>query len=149
MHRKEMVDVFLRHLPPSYTIHTSKRLTRYEQRGDDIALTIYFADDTTAPADVLIGADGIHSAVRARMYEAAHRDECGSSASGRASSVPPEDCPRCRAANPTWTGVCSYRCLLPTKKLYELNLEHTTAGIGAILCVSLLRSCVPSVSSES
>ena len=149
MHRKEMVDVFLRHLPPSYTIHTSKRLTRYEQRADDAALTIYLADGTTTSADVLIGADGIHPAVRARMYEAAHRDECGSSASGRASSVPLEDCPRCRAANPTWTGVCSYRCLLPTEKLYTLNPEHTTDGIGEILCVSLLHPCVQSVSSES
>ena len=149
MHRKEMVDVFLRHLPPSYTIHTSKRLTRYEQCADGTALTIHFADGTITSADVLIGADGIHSAVRARMYEAAHRDECGSAGLGSATSTSLEDCPRCRAANPTWTGVCSYRCLLPTEKLYELNPEHTTARIGAILCVSLLRSCVPSVSSES
>ena len=138
MHRKEMVDVFLRNLPPSYAVHTSRRLVSYERiAGEDLhshqqVLMLHFADNTTAEADLLIGADGIHSVVRSCMYEEAHRaGRCGVS-----NGTAIEECTRYRATKPVWTGILSYRCLIPTEKLYALNPNHTTAGIGAILCVS-------------
>ena len=90
-----------------------------------------------AEADVLVGADGIHSAVRTRMYEIAHAKEClGADGEDGESSPDWRTCPRCKAAAPVWSGLHAYRCLIPTEKLYALNPHHSTASIGAILCVS-------------
>ncbi len=55
----------VRELSPS-AIHLSKALERYEE--DDQGVTLHFSDGTTAHGDVLIGADGIKSAVRAQMH---------------------------------------------------------------------------------
>ncbi|KAI0787948.1 FAD/NAD-P-binding domain-containing protein [Fomes fomentarius] len=138
MHRKDMIDVFLRHLPSSYRLHTSKRLVKYTtlEGVSGSPVTLHFADGTTAEADLLVGADGIHSATRMRMYELAHNSECATSGSSASMAVPLEECTRCAAALPTWTGVFAYRSLIPTEKLYSLNPTHTTANIGAVLCYS-------------
>ncbi|KAI0709996.1 FAD/NAD-P-binding domain-containing protein [Earliella scabrosa] len=144
MHRGDMIDVFRKHLPPSCSLHTSKRLLRYTQTFDDAnessAITLHFADGTTAQADTFVGADGIHSPTRMQMYRDAHEDECTSSTRGTGSEGGEEvsfaGCKRCSGTIPTWTGVHSYRCLIPTQKLYALNPAHTTAGVGALLCYS-------------
>ncbi|QGN48489.1 FAD-dependent oxidoreductase [Micromonospora sp. WMMD558] len=47
-------------------VHFDKALTRYEQR-DDGTVTAYFADGSSADGDLLVAADGTHSAVR-RQY---------------------------------------------------------------------------------
>ncbi|MEO0561830.1 MAG: FAD-dependent monooxygenase [Chloroflexota bacterium] len=47
-------------------IHYGKRLERYDQTDD--AVTLQFTDGTVATADLLVGADGIHSVVRRQMY---------------------------------------------------------------------------------
>ncbi|KAF2153259.1 FAD/NAD(P)-binding domain-containing protein [Myriangium duriaei CBS 260.36] len=44
------------------TLHTKKRISKIADQGNSV--TIHFEDETTAEADVVIGADGIHSAVR-------------------------------------------------------------------------------------
>jgi 2-polyprenyl-6-methoxyphenol hydroxylase-like FAD-dependent oxidoreductase len=46
-------------------VHYGKRFTHYERR-DDGTVTAYFADGTSAVGDVLVAADGAHSAVRAQ-----------------------------------------------------------------------------------
>ncbi len=48
----------------------------YERHGDD-AVTVRFADGSTAEGNVLIGAEGGHSAVRARLLPHAERVETG------------------------------------------------------------------------
>lgn len=55
----------VRELAPS-SIHLGKALDRYEE--DDQGITLHFTDGSTAHGDVLIGADGIKSAVRAQMH---------------------------------------------------------------------------------
>ncbi|MFB8035802.1 FAD-dependent monooxygenase [Streptomyces sp. NPDC056004] len=47
---------------PAERVHTGKELLRYEETVYGVVL--HFADGTDAHADVLIGADGVHSAVR-------------------------------------------------------------------------------------
>ncbi|GAA2292254.1 FAD-dependent monooxygenase [Streptomyces atrovirens] len=47
---------------PGRHLHLNRRLVRYEEHGG--AVLLEFADGTTAEADVLVGADGIHSVVR-------------------------------------------------------------------------------------
>ncbi|MFD0265984.1 FAD-dependent monooxygenase [Streptomyces sp. NPDC127106] len=49
-------------LLPAARVHTGKELTGFREGPDGVRLE--FADGTTAEADVLIGADGVHSAVR-------------------------------------------------------------------------------------
>jgi 6-hydroxynicotinate 3-monooxygenase len=62
MHRAELHDALLS-LLPGEIIHLNKKLVGLDRHGDGIRLT--FADDSTAAADAVIGADGIHSVVRA------------------------------------------------------------------------------------
>ncbi|KAJ8469834.1 hypothetical protein ONZ51_g8729 [Trametes cubensis] len=149
MHRRDMIDVLLGNLPPSCKLHTSKRLMGYSQldvtdpelvgNQPDAPLQLSFADDSTARADILIGADGIHSATRYAMYADAHATEClrESVPSGRPEgSKQWRDCERCEAALPIWSGVHSYRFLIPTEELYTLNPNHTTRSIGSVLSYS-------------
>ncbi|MEU6862126.1 FAD-dependent monooxygenase [Streptomyces sp. NPDC046876] len=49
-------------LLPAARVHTGKQLTGF--REDPAGVRLEFADGTAAEADVLIGADGVHSAVR-------------------------------------------------------------------------------------
>ncbi|MEU8772397.1 FAD-dependent monooxygenase [Streptomyces sp. NPDC048606] len=49
-------------LVPDDRVHTGRELVRFAEDADGVLLE--FADGTTARADVLIGADGVHSAVR-------------------------------------------------------------------------------------
>jgi 2-polyprenyl-6-methoxyphenol hydroxylase-like FAD-dependent oxidoreductase len=51
-------------------------LARYEQGPADV--TAHFSDGTTASADVLVGADGVHSAVRRQYLPQAQVEDTGS-----------------------------------------------------------------------
>ncbi len=68
-----------------------------DDRGDRVELT--FANGTSALVDVLLGADGIHSTVRALVFG--------------------EERPR-------FTGCAAYRGLVPANRLAQLELEVTT-----------------------
>ena len=67
--------------------HTARRLARFAQ--DDGAVTAHFTDGSTASADLLVGADGVRSAVRAQLV--------------------PDDAPR-------FTGHVAYRFLVPMER---------------------------------
>lgn len=133
MHRADLVQVLLNNVPQSYPIHFDKRLTTYtEVIGDDGRIdhyVLHFADGTTAEADVIIGADGIKSRVRMSMYDIAHRQDCSP-------NVEREHCPRCSAATPKWTGIITYRALIPTDSLRKINPEHR--AFRYTLCVSIV-----------
>jgi 2-polyprenyl-6-methoxyphenol hydroxylase-like FAD-dependent oxidoreductase len=61
MHRADLHDA-LASAVPSNIIHLNKKLTGLDQAGGIVTLT--FADGSTATADAVIGADGVHSIVR-------------------------------------------------------------------------------------
>lgn len=51
---------------PSDKIHLSKKVVTLDQDQDGVTVT--FDDNTTARGDILVGADGAHSAVRKHLY---------------------------------------------------------------------------------
>jgi salicylate hydroxylase len=61
MHRADFV-AFLAQALPAGVVHTGHRATGFAQDGDKARVT--FANGTVAEADVVVGADGIHSALR-------------------------------------------------------------------------------------
>jgi salicylate hydroxylase/6-hydroxynicotinate 3-monooxygenase len=65
LHRADLHDALLAALPPD-AIVCNKRLTGVTEAASAVKLT--FADGTTAEADALIAADGVHSAVREQLF---------------------------------------------------------------------------------
>lgn len=61
MHRADLHEA-LTDVVPREIIHLNKKLVGLEQNGGPVTLS--FADGTTAKADAVIGADGVHSLVR-------------------------------------------------------------------------------------
>ncbi len=68
IHRADLLGLIAGQLPPS-TLHTGHRCTDFSQ--DARSATVGFADGTTATADVVIGADGIHSVLQEFVVEPA------------------------------------------------------------------------------
>ncbi|MEP6247238.1 MAG: FAD-dependent monooxygenase [Marinomonas sp.] len=84
------------------TAHTGKRLEHYSQAA--AAAVAHFGDGSQASADVLIGADGVRSAVRGQMV--------------------PDDQPR-------FTNHVAYRCLVPIERAREfMGLGRSAIFIG-------------------
>lgn len=121
MHRAELVDILVRHLPSFCKIRTSKRLLTYTEspegnKGRD-SITLHFADGTTEKADVLIGADGVKSATRMAMYNIRHAKDCPP-------GIAREQCEKCKPSTPHWTGTVAYRNLIPTEQLIKIRPDH-------------------------
>ena len=90
LHRADLHNILARKSQEMYAhvVQLNKRATHYVEDADGV--TLHFADGTSARGDILIGADGIRSVVRAQM-------------SG--------------ASTPTYTGDAAWRLLIPTDKL--------------------------------
>lgn len=96
-HRADLLDVVRRAVPESAVRLGSKCV---EVRAGETEAELVFADGTVTTADVVIGADGLHSTV------------------ARAFGAP---------ARPRFSGVCAYRCLVPADRAPEFALRpaHT------------------------
>ena len=70
-HRADLVDVLRQQLPDN-VIHLSARCTGVETSGNSARAR--FADGTEIDADLIVGADGIRSAVRRACSVGKHRD---------------------------------------------------------------------------
>ncbi|KAF9543218.1 hypothetical protein EC957_001093 [Mortierella hygrophila] len=64
--RPELYDLLFRQIPPS-KVHMSSKIASFEQ--DKGGVTITLGDNTTVRGDILVGADGAHSAVRNHLYQ--------------------------------------------------------------------------------
>ena len=95
MHRADLLDTLIRSLPPE-RLHLGHRLTDLADDGDRVEAK--FESGTRIAADALVGADGIHSAVRRNLFG-------------------PEQ--------PRFTGCVAYRGLVPADRLAHLDLEVT------------------------
>jgi salicylate hydroxylase len=107
MHRQHLVDLFKRHISSSCTIHFNKRLTKYDTESSG-SLVLHFADGSTASTDVLIGADGIRSAVRKTLFEIIGPGIVDPSKTRHYS-------------DPSWTGTLVYRTILSAEKLSQMD----------------------------
>ncbi|KAF9543221.1 hypothetical protein EC957_001096 [Mortierella hygrophila] len=63
--RPELQDMLFKKIPKN-KIHMSKKIVTLDQDQDGVTVT--FDDNTTARGDILVGADGAHSAVRKHLY---------------------------------------------------------------------------------
>ena len=61
MHRADLLAMFVDRLPPE-RVHTGHRCIGFEQDADEATVT--FANGARVTADVVIGADGIHSVLQ-------------------------------------------------------------------------------------
>jgi len=115
-HRPDFQTVLLRRLPPSYRIHCSKRLRSYNQRqGGPISLL--FEDGSRATCDVLLGADGIKSAVRRSLVgEKAQWAQAENRLSEAAEFM--------SMVEPAWSGTNAYRALIPAERLRAVSPNH-------------------------
>jgi salicylate hydroxylase len=110
MHRQHLVDLFKRHISSSCTVHFDKRLTEYDTQSSG-TLALHFADGSTATTDVLVGADGIRSAVRRTLFE----------------TIGPGivDPSKIRHySDPSWTGTLVYRTILSAEKLSKMDSNN-------------------------
>jgi salicylate hydroxylase len=93
VHRADLVSLLLDAMPPD-RVHVGRRVVGVAERDDRVEAT--FADGESVEADLLVGADGIHSTVR----EALHGPE-----------------------HPHFTGCVAYRGLVPAERVRALELE--------------------------
>ncbi len=100
IHRADLLALLAGQLPPG-TVHTGHRCTGFSQDGG--SATVGFADGTTATADVVIGADGIHSVLQGFV-------------------VTP--------AEPVFSGVVAYRGLVPRLEEYPAGTIRMWMGEG-------------------
>ena len=120
-HRADFQTVLLRKLPTSYRIHCSKRLRSYSQQqqrpNGSSPITLLFEDGTSTLCDVLVGADGLKSAVRRCLLgEKASRARSQDSWSEAADIT--------ALIEPVWSGTNAYRALIPADRLRSRQGNH-------------------------
>lgn len=112
-HRAEFLRVLELNLPSHYRTHFGKRLVSYTDQAPD-PVTLLFKDGTRATCDVLVGSDGLKSAVRRIMFE--HLAETAQD--------PDEVMAYRRCIEPTWSGSYTYRSLISIKEFEAENPGH-------------------------
>jgi salicylate hydroxylase len=114
IHRADLLALLAGRLPPG-TVRTGHRCTdfRPDDAGGDGRATVGFADGSTATADVVIGADGIHSVLQGFV-------------------VAP--------AEPVFSGVVAYRGLVPSLDEYPAGTIRMWMGEGRHFLVFPVRA---------
>ena len=106
VHRAHFLDELVKSIPSQHA-HFNKRIDQIEDKEDG-PVKIHFKDGTTATADVVIGADGVHSVVREHLL-------------GK------------EAAKPVYAGSVAYRALVPMETALE-KLDKEFAQNAYFLC---------------
>jgi salicylate hydroxylase len=101
VHRADLHAALVGALPADCTIELAARVIGVEQDGD--SATAVLADGTRATGEVVIGADGIHSAVRASVFG---------------------------QERPEYSGTVSYRAVVPAARLAGLDVPENSSWLG-------------------
>ncbi|KAI0090694.1 FAD/NAD(P)-binding domain-containing protein [Irpex rosettiformis] len=112
-HRADFLKVLETHISEQYKTHFGKRIATYEDDPTS-PIVIHFTDGTTATCDVLVGTDGVKSAVRKTLFTHLADQEGDSSKA--------EMLRKCVV--PTWCGLVMYRALIPTEDLKAAYPDH-------------------------
>lgn len=115
-HRVDFQKVLLARLPSSHRIHCSKRLRSYTQRQGG-PITLFFEDGTSANCDVLLGADGLKSAVRRSFLGEKAQWAQGEGRWSEAADLT-------AVIEPSWSGTNAYRALISGDKLKARHPNH-------------------------
>lgn len=114
-HRADFQSVLLKRL--GYPIHMSKRLASYDQSSSTEPITLTFADQTTATCDLLVGADGINSAVRRTLFSDIAESYAKSGDESEAQRI-------AEATKPVWSGQTAFRAVISADKLKSIFPGH-------------------------
>ena len=98
IHRADLLALLAERLPPG-TVHTGHRCTEFSQDAD--GATVGFGNGAEATADVVIGADGIHSVLQGFVLD---------------------------PAEPVFSGVVAYRGLVPAMDGYPAGAMRMWVG---------------------
>ncbi|KAF2229126.1 putative salicylate hydroxylase [Viridothelium virens] len=110
VHRARFLDGLVTLIPPQRA-HFGKRLIKLEHNEtEEVGCVMHFKDGTSASADAVIGADGIHSAVRKYLLGENHP-----------------------ATNPQFTGTAAYRGIVSMDAAVE-RLGPEFAQNAVVLC---------------
>ena len=123
VHRADFLKILIDAFPNIASSHFCKKLVSYKKEENGTT-TLYFEDGTSAETDILIGSDGIDSAVRKTLYSTAAQNEEGEMAKRLQSFI-----------EPTWSGTFAFRSLAETKRLLEVNPHHRAATTPGLLMV--------------
>lgn len=131
IHRPDFLRILLESGPKTYRTHFQKRLLSYHDSGAG-PITLNFKDGTVATCDVLVGADGIKSAVRANMYEklASQLESANSYCTNDRSEA------MRRNTHPTWTGQVVYRSLIPREALENAYPNHHSLSVPTLVSIT-------------
>ena len=100
MHRADLVDMLAKALPPGI-VHTGHRCAGFERHGDVARVT--FENGAVAEGDIVVGADGIHSALRPYVHP---------------------------GARPVFSGTITYRGVVPAELVPEWPAESWLMWLG-------------------
>ncbi|KAJ7681771.1 hypothetical protein B0H17DRAFT_942590 [Mycena rosella] len=104
LHRLTLLEILRSKLSPDCKVHPSKRLERYEVSSEGF-INLVFSDFEITTADILVGADGVHSATRQSMFRYM--------GDGYEQYI-----------LPVFNGTIAYRGMLPKTKLVETYPDH-------------------------
>ncbi|PIL34424.1 hypothetical protein GSI_03199 [Ganoderma sinense ZZ0214-1] len=121
-HRSIMQQLLAKHLDAGDKIHFSKRLKSYSETSATEPITLTFKDGTTATCDLVVGSDGIRSAVRRTMFNEL-ADDAEKHGDG-------EKATRLRdMIEPVYTGQIAYRGVVPTSALSDEIVQYAKAPL--------------------
>jgi len=98
VHRADLLRIISDAIPP-HCLHMGRRYVGLVQRDDHVE--VVFEGGTTVEADVVVGADGIHSAVRRELFG---------------------------AEQPRFSGNVAYRGVVPVERIEHLGIERKSTN---------------------
>jgi len=134
LHRSQFIDFLADRLSETKraSTHFAKRCVSFSQRTesesdtstDEDAVTLRFSDGTSATCDVLIGCDGIRSAVRGELIRDAFEHTAESNGTGNS----------LRSSRTRFSGTVAYRALVKPEDLRAVAGEHSAITVRKMYC---------------